>query len=227
MGARPIAIGAMVLVALIVGALVLPHRGDQKGAPLLYKASWTPPQGGRLEPGARAFRRDRRTFDIAVEDGTCFPSEPASRTDPRRRLRQVRVRERQDRVIITVVMRPERRLPAGEGCAGVGRAFLHRVRLAHPVRRRAVVSDDVYDAPDTPIVYRALDRTVQGRLEREYLRPAARSECSGTPSDVLAMKYDTKSSDGRTVAQAAANAAPKAARETVYRACLAGLRGRD
>ncbi len=181
MGARPIAIGAMVLVALIVGALVLPQQGDQKGAPLLYKASWTPPQGGRLEPGARAFRRDRRTFDIAVEDGTCFPSEPASRTDPRRRLRQVRVRERQDRVIITVVMRPERPLPAGEVCGGVGRAFLHRVRLAHPVRRRAVVSDQVYDAPATPIIYRALDHSIQGRLERRYLRPAARAECVETP----------------------------------------------
>jgi len=220
-------LGATVFAAVAIGSAVGAERGDRAHVPRSYKAMWSSPRSSSVGHGARPFRRDSRTLDIAVMDGTCFPSAPAEQTDARRRLGQVIVREARDRVTVAVIMRPERPLPAGEACAGVGKDFLYRVRLRHPVGRRAVVSDQVYDAPDTPIIYRALDHSIQGRLERSYLRPAARAECVETPNGVLAMKYDTRHSGDRAVARAAADGAPRAARETVYRACLAGIRARD
>jgi hypothetical protein len=216
--------GIVGVAALLgVAALAVSLRGDgRQPAPLgPYRADWGPrydPSTNRTAPLVRT----GRTLDVTVRDGRCLTSDGRPEGSIRGRFSHIAIRERRDAVVIAVIMRPEKR-PDGDACLGVGGDFDYRVHLPHPVGRRAVVADRVYDAPETPIVYPALDPAVQHRLERHYLAPAARYECSETPPEGLQMKYASKRSDRHSLARAAASDVPRGARSTVYRACLEGL----
>lgn len=214
------------LIATLLGTLGLGVAVKGDGTPQTppgpYKADWGPQYDRATNRVARLSRRGR-TVEISVNDGTCVTEEARAHDSIRKRLSHVVVRQRRDRVVIAVIMRPERH-PAGGLCLGVGGGFDYRVHLDRPVGRRAVVADKVYEAGDTPIVYPALDAAVQHRLQRRYAGPPARDECATTPRGVLQMKYEGKSTDRLELARASAAFAPRAVRSTIYRACLQGFR---
>lgn len=221
MGVSRAALLGLLLAAAGIAAIVL--SGDDSPVPAAkdYKAMWEKPR--KFPRPAPPFNRSRRSLDVAVVDGTCHPG-PNSQRSIRRRFKGVRVKDRSDAVVITVVMRPEKRGSDDEICAGVGGGFNYRVRLKRPVGRRAVIGDFEREWGQKQTVYPSLDQRTQRRLERETLVPGAHEECKETPPGVLAEKYGGADDNAVKLVRLATDGVPRHARQAAYRACLRGLR---
>jgi hypothetical protein len=192
----------------------------------LYTPDWGTPDVYPGRPVPR-FLRSRRWLVIQVNEGICVhekgPREPA----PVTRFHHVRVRETSNAVYIAVFMRPGRPEPGGV-CAGIGMSFLRRVQLRSPVRRRAVIDGGVRIDALTPIIYPALDRSIETRLERALAVRWARQTCShGTLEQLQKDWVGGGSPSPQEIAATATDPAPPAARGPAYQACLHALRNRN
>lgn len=88
----------------------------------------------------RNFRPSSSSTTVAgrLETGTCYPG-PGAVKRARRRLHRVSVRRSHRRVGVLILLRPERPLPRGHACAGVGVVVPVRIRLRGRLGRRSLV----------------------------------------------------------------------------------------
>lgn len=113
---------------------------------------------GPLRPAARSLA-------LIVQTGTCtFPPAPVAR-----RIDRVVVSWRPHRLLLTVLLHPERPVPSGTVCAGVGLVFELHARLAHALGDRRI--DDAVYFPPRPAITR--DRSYLGAAQRPAIRRAA------------------------------------------------------
>ena len=146
-------ISSWVLAAVLLGC----GGGDSRPEPRLYRTTFE--LGPGIPAEARPPSRSSSYLDLIVEDGTCGGA------DPEDRLERVDIRNDVDALIVTVWMKD---LRPGEVCAGVGRDFVHRVKLPEPVRARAIIDAGFSDGEPWAVELEPRGRAARGELRDRF-----------------------------------------------------------